>query len=64
MQTIRVVETADGWQVRCGDEVLLQDVAEEPCFTFALATSSRMFDAGRRYEVVLQRLDSLIVPAD
>lgn len=57
MQTLMVVEARDGWRVEKDGEVIFRAPAEARCFQHALETTSQLFDAGVRAEVVLSRLD-------
>ena len=58
METIEIVEGADGWTVRRGAEVLFIDTVEERTFQTALAISNSLFEDGVQTQVVLVRLDS------
>ena len=57
MQTLRVIESEDGWSVEREGRVIFQAQGEERCFIHALETSSQMFDDGVRTWVILDRLN-------
>jgi hypothetical protein len=56
MQTLSVVELGEGWRVEQDGEVIFTSPFEEPCFVYALDTSSQLFEDGVEVEVVLRRL--------